>query len=425
MRMDSGISGATGPTGRQTRFMRGKLALMPLTLIMMLAALMLSSLAGCGLGASQDSAAGPFASASAVITAIATAPLAPQRIYLGTRAGIFMSEDAGQHWPTTPLATFGGAGIRAIAASAIDTHTLWVVTGEPPPAAGTTPSASPQHSATTTTTTVTPTPHPTFPATPRTGASGAVWVSHDGGSTWHWAATHLPGQVTAIWAGTASANSAWAAVLGGGLWLTNDDGLDWTAAGGLPQNTVPRTLLGADTTGASILLGTSAGLLRSTDGGKHWSSVGDVRGSVIALAAAPLARRTIYSLTDLGIYRSTDGGAHFTAQSYGLPDTALAVGTNPDVLFALAGVNIHRSTDGGHTWTLLQTATTSVAGIAVLPPASALATPSATNSMTVSRGTPTASPSTPPIDTVFVALSKPAGALVSRDGGLSWNQQGG
>ena len=378
-------------------------------------------LSGCGFRGSQSDQTGPFGGSS-IITTIVAAPFVPSRVYLGTQAGLFASADAGQHWSAGAAGSFTRVGVRAIAPSAVVRNTLWLVTGAPPTAA--TPAASatgtPTHAATAT-------PQPTFPATAQTSASGAVWVSHDDGGTWHWASAGLPGQVSAVWAGTANANQAWVAV-GGGLWLTNDDGLDWSAVGGLPRHTVAQAVLGTDSAGATILLGTNNGLLRSTDSGKHWSPVQGVRGSTHALVAAPLAPRTIYCLTDFGIYRSTDGGAHFSGQSYGLPDTQLAVGSNPNVLYALAGINIHRSNNGGRTWTLIQTATAGVAGIVALPPVNALATPTAT--ATPGHGKPPAHATATPTqagseDTILVAFSNPAGMLISRDGGATWSQQAG
>lgn len=417
MRRDAGGRNADRPGARaapaaQRRF--GRAVLLPATI-----AALATLLAGCGFGAAPNDASGPFGGATTVVTTIAVGPLTPSRVYLGTRAGLFVSSDAGQHWQASPVATFGGAGVRGIAASAIDRDTLWVATGAPLPAVTASPTASPTHAPTAT-------PQPTFPATPPPSAPGAVWVSHDAGATWHWASARLPEPVVAVWAGTASANAAWAAILGGGLWFTNDDGLDWTVAGALPAHTIPQSVLGVDATGASVLLGTDHGLLRSSDAGKHWALSGDVRGSVHALVAAPLAPRTVYCLTDLGLYRSTDAGARFAGQSYGLLDTALAVGTNPDVLYTLAGLNVHRSTDAGRTWTLLQSTTTTVAGIVVsVPAASALATRTATATAPPSRTAPTATPPAPPADTILVALSQPAGVMVSRDGGQTWSQQGG
>lgn len=400
---------------------RGRRRLVRAVLFASAFAVLAGLLNGCGLGGSQSDQSGPFGGSS-VITTIVAAPFVPSRVYLGTQAGLFASADAGQHWSAGAAGSFTQVGVRAIAPSAVERNTLWLITGALPPAA--TPDASatgtPTHAATAT-------PQPTFPATTQADASGAVWVSHDDGGTWHWASAGLPGQVSAVWAGTANANQAWATV-GGGLWLTNDDGLDWSAVGGLPRHTVAQVVLGTDTSGATVLLGTNSGLLRSTDSGKHWSPVREVRGSTHALVAAPLAPRTIYCLTDFGIYRSTDGGAHFSGQSYGLPDTQLAVGANPNVLYALAGINIHRSSDGGRTWTLLQTATAGVAGIVALPPMSALATPTVT--ATAAHSKPPAHATATPAqaasaDTILVAFSKPAGMLISRDGGATWSQQGG
>lgn len=381
-------------------------------------ALLLGTLASCGLGAGTGGG-GPFAGARAAVTSLAINPLAPSRLYLGTRSGLFVSADAGEHWPAAPVAAFGGAGVRAVAPSAVDRDTLWVATGAPlvAPTPNTTATPSPAHVSTAT-------PQATFPADGQTGAAGAVWVSHDAGVTWHWGSSGLPDTVNAIWAGTANANVAWATSTAGGLWVTHDDGLNWSADT-LPAHALPRALLGTDTTGASLLLGTSAGLLRTTDGGKRWTPDGDVRGYVYSLVAAPLASHTVYCLTNAGLFRSTDGGAQFAAQSYGLPDTALAVGANPNVLYALAGLNIRRSADGGRTWTLLQSATTAVTGIEVAPPSSMGAPPSTAATGTGSHAAGAATPPAAPADTIFVGLSSPAGVLTSRDGGANWSQQGG
>lgn len=434
MRRDTDGSGLVARLGvgrtRRQRAKRGRAApTVPLALGL---TTLLCLLNGCGFGSSQGNGNDPFAG-SIVITVIASAPVVPSQVYLGTSAGLFVSPNNGQDWTALPQAPFAGTGIRSLAPSATERGTLWVITGAP--LAQTTPtttptrtsSPTPSHGATATPD-ATPTSQPTLPATGQPGMSGAVWVSHDGGNTWHWASTHLPGPVAAVWPGTASANEAWATVAGDGLWLTTDDGLDWSAVGGLPAQAVAQAVLGTDSTGMNVLLGTNTGLLRSTDGGKHWSAIREVRGSVHALVSAPLAPSTIYCLTDFGLFRSTDGGAHFAGQSYGLPDTTLAVGVNPDVVYALAGIDVHRSADGGRTWKLVQTTTAAVAGIVTLLPASAFATPTVTatsgHAASSKNATPTAT-QIGPTETILVALSKPTGILFSRDGGQSWTQKGG
>ena len=220
--------------------------------------------------------------------------------------------------------------------------------------------------------------HPTMPNTIWVGsASGGIWKTTDGGTTWVPLNDMLPvlaitcmvmdpADPNRLYAGTGEGGffdspqgtSSLAVPNGAGVFTTADGGATWTdlpaTAGWLAVNR-----LAIDPNNSSILLAaTPNGIYRSVDAGASWSlryvnGVLDVdfhpTDSLLAVAG---------ERGDDGLY-STDGGVTW-ANATGITSSAIRVETayaasSPNVVYAAASVSgsirIYRSNDGGQTYT--------------------------------------------------------------------------
>ena len=183
-----------------------------------------------------------------------------------------------------------------------------------------------------------------------------LWMSDDGGATWRQSrdgrARCVPGGggfcgfFSAYAVDPFDATHRYAAayvvngVLPGAMYLSTDGGLSWHPADpGIPGG-APVSALAADPASPGRLLeGTYSGLFLSEDGGSHWRSWGDLPSSAVVQQLVRDERTaTWYAATDAqGIYRSRDGGAHWTLLA-GAPDLEtpkIAIDPrNPDALIA-------------------------------------------------------------------------------------------
>jgi photosystem II stability/assembly factor-like uncharacterized protein len=237
-------------------------------------------------------------------------------------------------------------------------------------------------------------------------ASGGIWKSTDGGTTFRpkfdkqpaqsiGAVTIDPNDIDTIWVGTGEAWTRNSVSIGDGIYRSTDGGETWDNMG-LPQS--ERIVKIAVRPGNSQLVlacvtgklwsdSNERGVYRSTDGGRSWALVlkggnGSTGcGSMSMDASHP---DTVFaSLWDFrrkgwtfrsggdnadmpsgsGLYRSDDGGAHWSevsaANSKGLPAKpygriAVAVApSNSKVVYAFVESTksaLYRSDDGGRSW---------------------------------------------------------------------------
>jgi photosystem II stability/assembly factor-like uncharacterized protein len=238
-------------------------------------------------------------------------------------------------------------------------------------------------------------------------ASGGVWKSTDGGTTFRPTFDEMPDQsIGAIAIDPRDASRVWVGT--GEAWTRN-----------------------------SVSVG--HGIYRSTDGGETWAPMGLPDSErIAAIQVDPRASDTVYACVpgklwsdsaDRGLYKTTDGGANWTLV---LAGSNLSTGCasltmdpkDPDVLFAslwdfrrkgwtfrsggdgptaASGSGLFRSADGGKTWTEVTAATNT--GFPAEP---------------FGRIAVAVAPSDP--NEVYAAVEAVAGGLYrSHDGGKTWS----
>ncbi len=237
-------------------------------------------------------------------------------------------------------------------------------------------------------------------------ASGGVWKSVDGGTTFKpvfdkqpvqsiGAITIDPSSPKTLWVGTGEAWTRNSASIGDGIYKSTDGGENWTNMGLKNSERISKILIDpkdsntvyACATGALWSDSNDRGLYKTTDGGKNWALT--LKGANQSTGCSSIAMssrdsKTLYagmwdfrrkgwtfrsggdsptSPSSSAFYKTTDGGATWTnldtQSAKGLPAKPwgrIAVSTapsNPDVVYALIESThsaLFRSSDGGKTW---------------------------------------------------------------------------
>ena len=230
-------------------------------------------------------------------------------------------------------------------------------------------------------------------------ASGGVFKTTDGGSSWEPISDDLPvltiGAIAidpvhpdTIYVGTGEANAHSFSWFGMGLFRSTDGGRTWEYIGLEETHYIGRIIVDPTNSqriwvaGTGSLFGTNPerGVYRSTDGGTSWELVLSLTDSTAAidLAIDPTRPDTIYAamwervrgLTyrrsggpSSGIYRSYDGGDTWVELTNGLPSGSnvgrigiSVCASHPNVIYAIYDdratltAQVYKSTDGGGTW---------------------------------------------------------------------------
>ena len=274
------------------------------------------------------------------VAQIAISPAAPQVVYAASGAGVFRSDDAGDHWRAA------GGALGAVTQLAVDPTNAEVVFATTGP---------------------------------------KVYKSTDGGATWRDVTDHLPFPLlpsalfidptnhSTIYLGsrcgpigfkTAVPSMSGSPFAGAGVFKSIDGGATWTAQlKGLDDRffSVCVEELSLDPATPAHLFSspllTDGGYSESYDGGATWTRAAAlVPGRVVA--GHPALTLTRYGITGLSGYgsflRSTDGGVTWsTVVIAGVPLTRFNdLTTDPETgrLFLATDIGVFRSGDSGTTW---------------------------------------------------------------------------
>ncbi len=192
-------------------------------------------------------------------------------------------------------------------------------------------------------------------------ATGGLWSTADGGSTWTslfdrepafslgdvavvWGA---PGVPKVIWVGTGEANASRSSYPGAGLFKSTDGGRTWQAAGLADSHRIARIVVDPrdpDTVyvaaqGPLYTEGGQRGVFKTTDGGRTWTQVlkapartgatdlvMDVKDPDTLYAALWEKDRKPWDFLESGpgsgVFKTTDGGRTWTRLAGGLPQGA-------------------------------------------------------------------------------------------------------
>ncbi len=221
--------------------------------------------------------------------------------------------------------------------------------------------------------------HPTNPNIIYVGAaSGGMWVSTNGGSTWTTTTDNLgslgvsdiaidPSNPSIIYIATGDyvAGDTYSI----GVYKSIDGGLTWNATGLTFAVNLGRRigrLLINPLNPTTLYAFTSAGIYRTRNGGTSWTLIqsGDFKDGEYK----PGDTTIMYGVTSSGFYRSTNGGNTFTAVSYGAVGSIIRLSVavtpaDPNVVYLLGsksdysygGVYKSNSTGAPGTWTVMST----------------------------------------------------------------------
>lgn len=227
-------------------------------------------------------------------------------------------------------------------------------------------------------------------------ASGGVWKSVNGGTTWTPLWDDLPNSSVGdiaiapsdpdvLYVGTGGPNNRQSTLYGNGVWKSTDGGQTWDHCGLVETRHIGRIRVHPENPDIVYVaaLGNlwkanpERGVFKSVDGGQTWSKVlyiDEDTGAVdmvidpsnpdILYAATYQRRRRTWGFIGggpgSGIHKSEDGGRTWTLLAGGLPEgdkgrIGLAISkTNPQVLNATVehrgGQGTYRTEDGGTTW---------------------------------------------------------------------------
>ena len=139
----------------------------------------------------------------------------------------------------------------------------------------------------------------------------------------------------------------------GGVYSSGDGGSTWRPGRGLPE--VPVVAL--TSTASGLLAGTiGRGAFRSSDGGATWKTSGTGLPEAATVVALVAHKEHLFAgILGTGLYRSHDGGTTWAASDDGLPlggRLAIhALAADDAHVYASHAFGLHASTDSGDTWT--------------------------------------------------------------------------
>lgn len=211
--------------------------------------------------------------------------------------------------------------------------------------------------------------HPTDGNTIFAGAaSGGLWKSTDGGTTWSYLTANLPtlgvssvvvhpSTPATIWVGTGDRDASDAP--GYGVYKSTDGGATWSASNtGMGNLTVGMMIL-HPTDPLIILAATSSGIYKTTNGGTSWTRKSSNTSNYKDIKFKPGDPSVVYATEGGRFYRSADTGETWTQITSGvLSGTRLVIGVTPAdpavvYIYQTTGsfTGLLRSSDSGQNFT--------------------------------------------------------------------------
>jgi photosystem II stability/assembly factor-like uncharacterized protein len=277
------------------------------------------------------------------VRALASDPAHPGVLYLGSTDGaIFVSRDAGADWE--PLGVAGenqNAVVTAIIVDPRDSARLYAATWTREAA----------------------------------GEGGGVFLSSDGGVTWH--DSGLAGHAVRALAQAASDPAILVAGALDGVFLSRDSGETWqrvTPAGDAELRNFDSLAIDPHNP-LVIYAGTFHLPWKTTDGGKHWVPIhtGMIDDSdVLSLVTDAENPRRIFASACSGIYRSDDAGAAWEKLE-GIPYSSRRTPVirqdlaHPAILYAGTTEGLWKSADGGASWRRVSPRSWVINSMVILP----------------------------------------------------------
>jgi uncharacterized repeat protein (TIGR01451 family) len=277
-------------------------------------------------------------------------------LYLVSAGQVFRSSDKGQNWQLQPALQLPATGANIkVEVDPLDDGTAYLANSK---------ALFVTHDGGSSWTDITPpaekyslfdfTVNPSNTRTLWTAGYGGVNLSTDGGASW---VTAYNVGTTALTLDPRSPSTAYAAYAGGQLLKTTDNGGTWSVAGN-PGWLQPSVLTVSPRDGSRIFMGALNGLSVTNDGGANWSSSdsGLVGSYVSALVHSSARGRFYLSGAEPGTL--VDGGNYVTAlaettpypYSAGWPFLLVPTSDAPGGLLVSTVNRIGRSTDDGVTW---------------------------------------------------------------------------
>ena len=272
--------------------------------------------------------------ASAVF-AVAVDPGSPQTIYAGTRNGLRVSRDGGDHW--SPLRTVGESG--DIYSFAFDPGAREIFFGSSG-SIGRSIAGGESWALAPTLAVFSILVHSKDPKIAFAATRGGVFRTADGGTRW------IPSNAgmektfaLSLASDPQDPGVFYAATAGSGVFKSTNTGQSWKPAGRELERTVVRSIATDTAHGESVYAGTDGGVFVSEDRGKTWQrrSSGLPRAVVYALAIDPADPSRVFAGTAAGLFESRDGAKSWNRMAGSDPDiqvTSLALDPSERKLYA-------------------------------------------------------------------------------------------
>jgi hypothetical protein len=190
-------------------------------------------------------------------------------------------------------------------------------------------------------------------------AGGGIYKLVSGSSTWASANSGIASTTIDSIAVDPNTTSTVYAAASGHLYQSTNGGTSWTQ---LAQPVGTSAVIAiAKTSPSTVYVGSSIGLIYSTNAGSSWSAptAAPGTGAINTLIVDPINTRTAYAGTPSSVYQTVNGGANWGLVAMGLPTglggnvTSLAINgsTNPETIYAATPNGLYYTTNANAGWT--------------------------------------------------------------------------